>query len=175
MNSVFPGTDRSEIRPPVRLDDGLHDRQAQSGGAVMAGTGGIDPGEPVEDRRLEFLRDAWTVVRHGEPEQIPFHQLQARGHGGSGVRVFGRIGKQIEQHLADRAGVGLDDERIAGQVEPPIVVRDRDLHVVHGLDHQLGHLGVFQLQRLAFVEPGQGEQILHHGTHAFGLGFHSGQ
>ncbi len=92
----------------VGLGDGVADRQAQAGGAGLAGAGRVDSIEPLEDARQVFGRDPDAGVLD-EQLGLALVVLQADADEPPRGSVFDGVVDQIEQQPAELVAVAADD------------------------------------------------------------------
>ena len=114
-------------------------------------------------------RDAAAVVPDGEADPVPLlaHQQLQDGHApGVDHGVF----QKIRQHLADEDRVHGDGEEVLGDGDGHMLLRAALAEFHQDRVDQLlqDRLGLVQPQ-LAVVQPGDGEQVLHHAHQPLGI------
>ena len=98
------------------------DRQTQSGAAGRPVAGRVAAGEPLEDALLQLAGHSGTVVVDAEPHRAWFAG-DLREHCGARHRMDPGIGQQVGEDLVEALAITVDDHRLIGQVQSPLVLR----------------------------------------------------
>ena len=94
------------------VDDGAADGEAEAGSALLAGIGGLDLLEAVEDGLELVLRDAAALVRDAELEHVE-GGLERDGNRRVGWRELDGVREEVGEDLEDAVGVTVEVHRAA--------------------------------------------------------------
>src|SRR5450432_110578 len=144
----------------VRGDDTVDDGQSEAGVSASVSAGGVAPDESLEYRGLQLGGDARSVVGDGHGDQAVLAAFQLDGYRAAGRGVGARVGEQVGEHLVQPVLVTAEGDRLAGQVEDPLVGGAGYPRVVGGLERQPGEVDQLVGEWAAGVEPGEQQQVV---------------
>ncbi len=72
--------------------------------------------ELIEDELELVGRNAGSLIQDVEAQPVLIARA-ADAHNGAGLRIFGRVVEQVEQHLLEQGGVDLDHGQIGRHIE----------------------------------------------------------
>jgi hypothetical protein len=93
----------------------------------------------------------------------------------AGRGVLARVAHQVGQHLVQPVLVAADQDRVTGQVKPPVMLAPGHPRVAGHVDGQPGQVDRLALERTPGVQPGQQQQVVDQHAHPGRLGLHPGQ
>lgn len=153
----------------MRSDEFAHDRQAEAAAPGRLSARGIDTEEAIEDPLAHLRGNAGSIVLHGHTRlfrRVP----SAHRHVAPFRSELDRVVDQVAQHLIDALGVRAHRRAGAfGGEGDAVAVRERP-ETLYNAFGQLPDIDEFVVQaNAAFIELGQGQQILDCGDHAVHL------
>src|SRR6185312_14446749 len=102
--------------PAVRFHEMLHDRQAESCAAFLAGATGVDAVEPLENAGQLIGGNAGSRI--GDPDQrVDPRALGSDTNAAARGRMPQRVVEQVREDLPQRFGVAVDRGRVRGGFE----------------------------------------------------------
>ncbi len=129
----------------VLLDDAAADGEAEAGAALLAGVGGLNLLEAVEDGVELFVGDAAAFVGDLEENGVGGGFGEDADGGGGGGELDG-VGEEIGEDLEDAVGVAVEEEGLGGGGLGRGEGGEFEVngvgvgHAGHGLDGLLGEL-----------------------------------
>ena len=129
----------------VLLDDAAADREAEAGAALLAGVGGFDLLEAVEDAVELVGGDAAAFVDDFQEDGVG-GGFGVDANGGGDRRELDRVGEQVGEDLKDAVGVAVEEESfgIGDMGDGGWFEREMDGvgvgHWGHGVDGLLGEV-----------------------------------
>src|SRR5579862_7875912 len=141
----------------VRLRDGRDDRQAETDPAARSRARRIGAVEALEDALKLFVREPWAGVLnldHGVAVLAPDADVRRR----VGGCVRAHVGEEVVDDLAETHAVADDERRGGVEIDRPLGIDGA--RGVHRLTDELVQPDPLQVERPAFVEAGEQQEIL---------------
>ena len=155
----------------MQFNDIADQRQADAETRVGPAHQRIRLGEHLEHALGVFWRHADAVVAHGDDDLSVLHlhlQVDLAARRG----VLDRVGEQVRQHLVQSQRIGIELDRVGGNVDfqhVPGRVEERPRRLERGFDdRRQQHLLAMQFEPPE-SEPGDIQQVVHQALHRLGL------
>ena len=153
----------------MRDDDFAGDRKADSGSGLGLTGNAI---KPVKEPRQRLLRDAAPLVDDREFHESQRGRRRGEGDGAPGGRIFGRVGEEIDEDVAQPARVHVDLTQAGFLLhhQPLARRRDEEPRLVGHATHQLLDRDPPALERRgAGLQAGQVKQGVEYPEQAVGV------
>ncbi len=152
----------------VTLDDGLDDREAQSGPSGLARPGAVAAGEAREELIADGGVDAGTVIVHAQHGVVTLPR-DAQGDPGARRRVCPGVREKVRDDLVHPTRIADDRDGLVRHLDAPVVVGRRRSRIRESFERQLGEVDGAVDQLLPLVEPCEQQQVLDETGHPQGL------